>query len=107
MGLHAHIHQVNRDVSIALCGEFRLPELAQLEAIISHYHGRGCLRFVLDLSRVAPLTPAAEALLHRLTGRPNPNCKRTLRSNAIRHLADTPAVQPQTGCGGLVFSAAS
>jgi hypothetical protein len=107
MGLHAQIHQVNRDVSIALTGEFRTPEFTQLHAILQHFHHRGCRRFLLDLSKVSPLTPAAEATLNRLIGNPQRSQTPELRGSAIRLLAESPAVPPQMGCGGLVFSTAS
>ena len=107
MGLHAQIHQSNRDVSIALCGQFRASELVQLQAIISHFRGRGCQRFVLDLRRVAPLTPAAEATLNHIIGKPDNTAVRSLRGSTTRLLAEPPAAQPQTGCGGLFFSTAS
>jgi hypothetical protein len=107
MGLHAQIHQAGREVCIALAGEFRAPEIAQLSAILTHFQGRGCQRFVLDLSHMAPLSPAAEATLNRLIGQTGTSAERTLRGSAIRLLADSPAAQPQTGCGGLIFSAAS
>jgi len=107
MGLHAQIHRVKHDVSIALCGEFRKAEFEQLEAILLHFRDRGCRRFVLDLSHVAPLTPAAEANLNHLIGQPGISPSRTLEASAIRLLADSPAAQPQTGCGGTFFSAAS
>jgi hypothetical protein len=90
-----------------LQGEFRTPELTQLEAIISHFHGRGCRKFVLDLRHVAPLTPAAEATLNCLLGQPGLSSDKALRGSAIRLLAESPAAQPQTGCGSLFFSAAS
>jgi len=107
MGLHAHIHQANHDVSIALSGEFRAPEFTQLRAILQHFQLRGCRTFILDLRNVAPLSPAAEATLNRLIGKPQADSANALRSSAIRLLAEPPAVQPQMGCGGLIFSAAS
>jgi hypothetical protein len=106
MGLHANIHQFDREVTIALCGEFRGSEFEQLRAILTHFHHRGCRRFVLDLSQIAPLTPTAEASLHGLIGHPGFPTTRMIRNNAIRLLADIPAVCPQTGCGEPSFSAA-
>jgi hypothetical protein len=107
MGLHAQIHQANQAVSIALCGEFRAPEFAQLEAILSHFHDRGCRKFLLDLRQVTPLTAAAAATLRLLIGQPDTTSKATIRASVIRLLADSPAALPQTGCGGHIFSVAS
>jgi hypothetical protein len=107
MGLHAQIHQLDREVTIALCGEIRPPEFAQLRAIVSHFHKRGCRRFVLDLSQIAPLSPAASNSLSHLIEQSGKTSTRLIRSDAIRLLADTPAAHPQTGCGGHSFSVAS
>lgn len=106
MGLHAHIRQANQAVSIALCGEFRDPELTQLEAILSHFRNRGCRKFLLDLRRVAPISPAAATTLRHLIGQPDLPSQRRLSASAIRLLAESPAALPQTGCGGRTFSVA-
>lgn len=107
MGLHANVHQLDRAVSIALSGEFRTAELDQLRAILSHFHGRGCRRFMLDLSSMAPLGPEVNASLNRLIGRLDPRCEVFgIQSSAIRLLADPPAARPQTGCGDRSFAAA-
>jgi hypothetical protein len=107
MGLHAQIHQLDREVTIAICGEFRPPEFDQLRAILSHFHHRGCRRFVLDLSQIAPLSPTAKVSLSNLIGPSGAPTSRMIRGSVIRLLADSPAVQPQTSCGGLSFSAVS
>jgi len=106
VGLHAQIHQFDRDVTISLCGEFRSTELNQLQAILGHFHRRGCRRFVLDLSQIAPLTPDATRSLQRMIGSTGFSSTRMLRNSAIRLLADTPAARPQTGCGELSLSVA-
>ncbi|MFZ5433302.1 MAG: hypothetical protein ACOZB3_05955 [Calditrichota bacterium] len=106
MGLHAHIHQANRDVLIALNGEIKGAEFDQLREILTHFQRRGCQRFVLDFSQIPPLTPAAKASLARLTGQPGFPSLQIRDSSAIRSHADTPAARPQTGCGDLCLSAA-
>lgn len=107
MGLHADIHQLHREVTIALCGEFRKREFDQLRAIISHFQQRGCRTFVLDFSQTAPLSVGAKRSLQDLIGSAGFPALATLRNSAIRLLADTPAARPQTGCGEPSFSVAS
>jgi hypothetical protein len=108
MGLHAQIHQLDREVTISLCGEFRRPEIDQLQAILNHFHNRGCRRFVLDLSQIAPLSPAAKNSLNRLIGQGDSTLtERTIKGSAIRLLADSPVTPLPSGCGGLSFSVAS
>lgn len=104
MGLHANIHQFGREVSIALQGKFRAPEATQLQAILVHFHNRGCRSFVLDLSGMAPMSSRAQAKLQKLIGQPQTPA--LIHGSAIRLLADPPAVRPQTGCGGVTISAA-
>jgi hypothetical protein len=62
---------------------------------------------VLDLSQIAPLTPAAKDTLSHLIEQGGLLTTRRNRSNAIRLLADPPAAHPQKGCGGHSFSVAS
>jgi hypothetical protein len=106
MGLHANIHQFGREVSISLQGNFRAPEATQLQAILVHFHSRGCRSFVLDLSGMAPLNAKAQASLQKLIGQPQSPTHSIMQGSAIRLLADSPAVQPQTDCGGLSIFAA-
>jgi hypothetical protein len=105
MGLHAQIHQSHLEVTIALSGRFQRPELNQLRAILAHFYGRGCRNFVLDLSRMSPLSPFVEAYLHRLIGQSGSPASRQVHGRAIRLLAESPAASPQRGCGGLSFPA--
>lgn len=107
MGLHANIHQLNREVTISLCGEFRKGEFEQLRQILTHFQRRGCQTFVLDFRQAAPLSTAAKRSLQSLIGGAGFPRKRSIQNSAIRLLADTPAVRPQTGCGESVFLAAS
>jgi hypothetical protein len=106
MGLHANIHQLGREVSIALEGQFRSAEAGQLQAILVHFHSRGCRTFMLDLSRVAPLDAHARKSLSALIGESPISARSISSGSAIRLLADTPAAHPQTGCGGLALTAA-
>ena len=107
MGLHAQIHQVHEEVAIALCGEIRAPELDQLRAILTHFHRRGCRRFLLDLSQTSPFDPAAEAALSQLIGHPGFPTTKQVHGSAIRLLADTPAARPQTGRGAALSRGAT
>lgn len=106
MGLHADIHQLHREVTISLSGEFRKGEFDQLRAIISHFQHRGCRSFVLDFSQTAPLNAGVRRSLQNLIGSAGFPALSTLHNSAIRLLADTPAARPQTGCGEPSFSVA-
>jgi hypothetical protein len=106
MGMHARIHQFGPEVSIALEGNLRAAEVSQLQAILVHFRSRGCRTFLLDMSRMAPLTVQAKASLRSLICDVQPSSDVSLPGSAIRLLADSPAAHPQTGCGGLTLSAA-
>jgi hypothetical protein len=103
MGLHALIHQYNREVSIALRGEIRRPECDQLRAILSHFHRRGCRTFVLDLSQISPLSPAAKDSLNTLIGQPGLPTTPLTAGHAVRLLTDSVS-PPPTGRNGLPVS---
>jgi hypothetical protein len=103
MGLHAHIHQYQREVSIALRGEIRRPECDQLRAILSHFHRRGCRTFVLDLSQISPLTPAAKDSLETLIGQPGFSPSPLAVGHAVRLLTDSVTLSP-AGCNSIPVS---
>lgn len=103
MGLHAHIHQSHRNVTIALTGQFRNGELDQVREIIAHFRRRGCRRIVLDVSHMPNISSSVRASLDRLIRRPTREALASKRTCAIRPQADTPAARPQTGCGDLCF----
>lgn len=103
MGLHAHIHQSRRHVTIALTGQFRNGELDQIREIVAHFRRRGCSQIVLDLSRMKDTSSSVCASLARMTGRLTREAVPTQHNCAIRPQADTPAARPQTGCGDLCF----
>jgi hypothetical protein len=92
MGLLAHIHQTGSEVNIQLEGRLQEPERLQLRAILAHFAGRGCRSFILDLSRLSPLTTTDQISLRHLTGEAGYAHFRVNQSRAIRLLADSPAV---------------
>jgi hypothetical protein len=101
MGLHASIHQDQASAIISLGGTLRATGMVQLRAIVGHLHARGCRRFVLDLSKLTPVTPRQQRQLAALIGQPlftpqAPSC-------AVRQLADASAARPQPGCRGPSF----
>lgn len=91
MGLHAHIHQLDREVTIALSGRFRSPEQDQLHEILLHFHRRGCRSFVLDVRHLDPQHSAFTATLPALPGYTAAAAAGSIPDSAIRLLADSPA----------------
>lgn len=98
MGLHATVHQEQSSAIISLGGQLQSSGMLQIRAILSHLYARGCRRFVIDLTKLAPVTPRQRRQLGALLGRPLAIPPKT--SCAVRRLADTSAARPQPGCRG-------
>jgi hypothetical protein len=100
MGLHASVHQVHSSALINLGGKLEEAGLTQIQAIVSHLHGRGCRTFVLDTTKLAPITPTQRRQLAGIIGQPLVRSAQGFR--AIRRLAEPSAARPQPGCGGAL-----
>lgn len=91
MGLHAHIRQLDREVTIALRGRFRTREQDQLQAILLHFHRRGCRSFILDVRHLETPQFALAATLPALSDYTACRTAGSIPDSAIRLLADSPA----------------
>lgn len=84
MGLHAHILESPRSVTIALSGELHRAEFDQLEEILAHFQRRGCRQIVLDFDRLPTLPTDIRGSLARPDKIPEGGVIPTHRFSAIR-----------------------
>lgn len=102
MGLRATIHQSYQEAIIALGGELKTTNFAQIHAIVKHLHGRGCRKFIVDLTALAPMSLTTQRRLQSAFGQLPAPVGQVPEYRAVRLLADYPTARPQPGCRGQI-----